>query len=174
MKNKHSVILVMFAVLLATTVFAQGTQQFEKAKALIDEKTPCASLSEPQLALIGDYFMEQMHPGQSHESMDAMMDGEGSEQLQQMHVDIARTMYCGEKGSIQKMMGCMMHRGMGRMMNVMGGTMMPGTMMGGSSMMGTTFFWPLGTILGTAFMLGLVLLVWFAVIKLFKELFNKK
>ena len=37
-----------------------------------------------------------MHPGESHEIMDKMMDGEGSEALRQVHINMARRLYCNE------------------------------------------------------------------------------
>ena len=58
---------------------------FEKAKKIIDAKTPCSQLTEAQLESIGDYLMEQMHPGEAHELMDKMMGGEGSESLKTVH-----------------------------------------------------------------------------------------
>ncbi|MBI4141168.1 SHOCT domain-containing protein [Candidatus Woesearchaeota archaeon] len=100
-------------------VYAQE-EDFTEAKNIIASKVACDKLSNEQLELIGDYYMEQMHPGESHEMMDKMMGGEGSENLRQMHISMARTLHCGESGGMM---------GNGGMMNMMGGNMMGGGMM---------------------------------------------
>jgi len=62
--------------------------------------------------------MEQMHPGEAHEIMDNMMGGEGSESLKQVHINMAKRLYCNENVYIgYGMMGSwgmtnMMGRGM--------------------------------------------------------------
>jgi len=79
----------------------------------------CDKLSNEQLEAIGDYYMEQMHPGEAHEIMDNMMGGEGSESLKQVHINMARRIYCNE--NIYIGYGMM---GSGGMMNMMGRGMM--------------------------------------------------
>lgn len=66
------------------------------AKQLVNSNLSCDKLNESQLELIGDFYMEQMHPGQAHELMDNMMGGEGSESLKQVHINIAKRLYCNE------------------------------------------------------------------------------
>ncbi|NOZ81352.1 MAG: hypothetical protein GXP63_06805 [DPANN group archaeon] len=120
----------------AQITFAQepsrGHSDLSLAEALITSNTPCDSLSDDQFELVGEYYMEQMHPGEAHEQMDAMMGGEGSASLRSMHIRMAKVLYCGESGG----MGSDMMGMMGGMMN---DGMMKGGMMGrssGNSMMG--------------------------------------
>ena len=115
--------IAVLSLLMAALVTAHGEEGFAAAEELIDSKVPCSELSEEQLELIGDYYMEQMHPGEAHEQMDAMMGGEGSESLRLMHIRMAQSFYCGE----HQMMGPgMMNQMMGS--NMMGGDMMDGSM----------------------------------------------
>ena len=46
----------------------------------------CSQIPSATLEKLGDAVMEQNHPGAMHERMDAMMGGEGSESLKQMHI----------------------------------------------------------------------------------------
>ncbi|MFQ5474495.1 MAG: hypothetical protein ACE5DM_01535 [Candidatus Nanoarchaeia archaeon] len=118
------IILLLMSIGLAS---AQG-RDFEGTKALIESGIACDGLSEEQLEAIGDYFMEQMHPGEAHELMDERMGGEGSENLRQVHINMARRFYCTE-GSM-----------MGAMMAPMGGESMEYGMMG----TGMVSMWLLG------------------------------
>ena len=143
------IMLVLMASLLSLFVIAHE-HNFEEVEKLIEDKVPCGELSEDQLEAMGDYYMEQMHPGEAHEVMDEMMGGEGSEALREMHTRMARSFYCGESDAMSPgMMNMMMGRGM---MND-----------GGYGMMGSTpFGWYGG--FGLVFMLvfwGLV--IWLAV-----------
>ena len=95
---KNMAIFILILVLIIGIAFAD-TDSFAEAKKIIDAKTPCSKLSESELESLGDYFMEQMHPGQAHETMDRMMGGEGSESLKLMHISIAKRFYCGEINS---------------------------------------------------------------------------
>jgi len=95
--KKIILILVMF--LLSTAgVFAQENHdsEIEEGKNLVESRISCDKLSNEQLEAIGDYYMEQMHPGEAHEIMDNMMGGEGSESLKQVHINMARRLYCNE------------------------------------------------------------------------------
>src|SRR3989344_2614591 len=118
-------ILVIFAVLMLALnlVNAITQQEINEAKGLIDSKVSCDKLTNGQLEIIGEYYMEQMHPGESHELMHKMMGlTEGSETEKQFHINMAKTIYCDESGG-------MMDSGM---MNMM----MGGNMMGSGGMMG--------------------------------------
>ena len=90
-------------------------REINEAKNVIDSKIDCKSLSNPQLEILGEYYMEQMHPGESHEIMDNMMGGEGSESLKQVHINMAKRLYCNENVYIGYGM-----TGSGGMMNMMG------------------------------------------------------
>ena len=80
---------------LAHTVEGQTHEStLNKAKLIIDSNVPCENLTREDLEIIGDYYMEQMHPGEQHEMMDAMMGGEGSESLKNAHIAMAERIYC--------------------------------------------------------------------------------
>ena len=118
--KKITSILVIF-LLSIVVVLAQESHdsEIEEGKKLVESKMSCDKLSNEQLEAIGDYYMEQMHPGEAHEIMDNMMGGEGSESLKQVHINMARRIYCNE--NIYIGYGMM---GSGGMMNMMGRGMM--------------------------------------------------
>ena len=121
MKKILSIFLVI--VLFSFTIIAQEEHDFSEAKQLIDSGVSCDILTNEQLEKIGDYYMEQMHPGEAHEYMDEMMGGEGSEGLRQVHINIAKRIYCNE--NLYGMMG--------------GGDMMAGNYYGGYNIFGWLF-----------------------------------
>ncbi len=88
---------------------------FTEVKQLINSGIDCDKITDEQLEAIGDYYMEQMHPGESHELMDNMMGGEGSESLKQVHINMAKRLYCNDNVYIGYGM-----MGSGGMMNMMG------------------------------------------------------
>jgi uncharacterized membrane protein len=82
---------------LAGMVFAtMDINEQNTAKQIIGSNISCDKLNSSQLELLGDYFMEQMHPGQAHEAMDQMMGGEGSDSLRNAHIQMALVLYCGQ------------------------------------------------------------------------------
>ena len=94
MKKIMLLLLVLLTVSLITNV--NGEEDFTKAESLIKSRIACDDMTNDQLESIGDYYMEQMHPGESHELMDNMMGGEGSESLKQVHINMAKRLYCNE------------------------------------------------------------------------------
>ena len=154
---KKYVFLVLLVLILPVAVFAHGEDGFEDTKQLIASGVSCDELSDEQLESIGDFFMEQMHPGEQHEIMDEAMGGEGSESLKQTHIRITYMMYCNN------MRGGMMNMAFGMMGSG------SGMMYGGSP----TLMW-LWSFLGVLFFLGLTLLVWVLVVKLWKDITRKK
>ena len=94
--KKIILIVSLFVILFSFVVMAQEEHDFTEAKQLVDSGVSCDNLTNEQLEMIGDYYMEQMHPGEAHEYMDEMMGGEGSESLKQVHINIARRIYCNE------------------------------------------------------------------------------
>ena len=92
------IMFAVVAVLLLNLGLANAITQQEtgEAKSLVDSKADCKSLSGSQLEIIGEYYMEQMHPGEAHELMDKMMGGEGSESLRLAHITMAKRLYCNE------------------------------------------------------------------------------
>jgi putative membrane protein len=136
-------------------VSAHGEEAFEEAEKIIDSKTSCDQLTEDQLEIIGDYYMEQMHPGEDHEIMDERMGGEDSESLRQMHINMALSFYCGEHSVMTSdMMDFMMGR---RGIDTQGGDMMVNGMMNwGGFGQGWMFF---GWIFMVLFWVAFVLLI---------------
>ena len=109
---------ILFLILFVSisSVIAVSQDELNQAKTLIDSNISCDKLANDQLEIIGEYYMEQMHPGETHELMHKMMGlTEGSEAEKQFHINMAKTIYCGEPGGMM---------GGGNMMN-------SGGMMGG-------------------------------------------
>ena len=93
---KKIILISLFVILFSFLVIAQEEHNSTETKKLIDSRVSCSNLTNEQLESIGDYYMEQMHPGEAHEYMDRMMGGEGSESLKQVHINIAKRIYCNE------------------------------------------------------------------------------
>ncbi len=165
---KKYFLIGLVLLLSVNLVFAHEEVNFTEVKELIDSKIDCSKLTDEQLEEIGEYYMEQMHPGESHELMDEMMGGEGSEGLKQMHINMGRSFYCkegiGSGGMMNMMGGGMMNMGM---MDTIGGNMMGyGAgygMMGGYG--GSILYWLL--------IIGLVVLVWLWVAKVWFDIRKK-
>jgi len=182
-------LLVGMLLLSISIVFA--AEDFSETKKLIDSNISCDKLTDDQLEEMGDYYMEQMHPGEQHEMMDRMMGGEDSETVKQMHIQMAKSIYCGETNQGMVSMMNMMTNGMmgsGGMMGMMNygsngfGNMMTnkvGGMMGnyGSyGMMGGYGMNNSWSFLYILLLIGLIILVYVLIIKLIRELLkgNKK
>ena len=66
-------ILLTFLILILSSTYVSAHSShpehdsFEQAEATINAEIPCDKLSEDQLEMIGDYYMEKMHPGEAHE-----------------------------------------------------------------------------------------------------------
>jgi len=105
-------ILIISISLLNVSLVSAHEHDFTETKQLIDSGISCDELTDEQLEAVGDYYMEQMHPGEAHEMMDKMMGGEGSDSLKQVHIQMAKRLYCNE--DIGGVMG-------GGMMNMMMG-----------------------------------------------------
>ncbi len=139
-------LIALLLVIAFSAAVAADNGDFGETKQLIESKVSCSELTDAQLESIGDYFMEQMHPGELHEIMDERMGGEGSESLRLAHVNMAKYFYCGDTSA--------MHGGMmGMMMGFNGGmTNMMGNygygMMGSSGFFGTSLLWLLFVAIG--------------------------
>mgnify|MGYP001567076296 CR=1 FL=1 len=93
------ILLIITVVLLLSLNLANAITQddINEAKILIDSKADCTTLSDTQLEIIGEYYMEQMMPGISHERAHEIMGlKEGSEAEEQFHINLAKRSYCGE------------------------------------------------------------------------------
>ena len=177
MQTKILIGILIVAVLLIEVGIVMAHENFNETKKLIDSNISCNKLSNEQLNEIGDYYMEQMHPGEAHELMHNMMGGENSETTKLMHINMAKSIYCGETDqSMMGMVGGMMGNNMMRsgMMN-----MMSGGMMGGSHVMmgnwGYGFvYWNFLNILYVILIIGLIVLIYLAIIKQWKNTQNKR
>jgi|SRR3989344_1875731 len=130
--KKITLTIFAFGILLLIAFLVSAHEQsFAETKQLINSNISCNNFTDAQFEAIGDYYMEQMHPGEAHELMDNMMGGEGSESLRQVHINMAKGIYCGESSGMMQMMmgGNMMGSG-----GIMGGS---GGMMGGQNIQGS-------------------------------------
>ncbi len=149
MKNTVTILILLLVISTASA----EKDNFESARELINSKMSCDNLSLNQLELIGDYYMEQIHPGEAHEYMDNMMGGEGSESLKQVHINIARSFYCGDSYAMSPMM---MNSVIGR----------PTGMMGNYRMMGYPGYFGIWGLTSFLFYVVLTILIVWAVIHL--------
>lgn len=163
-------IMIMFGILLmlVTGLVSAHEHNVEEVKELIDSGISCNELTDEQLESMGEYYMEQMHPGEAHKLMDQMMGGEDSESLKQMHIQMAKVLYCGESGGMMSSGGGMMG-----MMNMMGGgnNMMDSGSMMGNNMMGSS--WGLWNIIGILFWIALLVVLILLIIWLYKKIIGK-
>ena len=105
------IVILVILVINISFVYSHEEETFALAEEIIKQKIICDELSENQLEILGDYYMEQMHPGELHEIMDERMGGEGSESLRQVHINMGLAFYCGEHGRFSSgMMNMMMGR----------------------------------------------------------------
>jgi uncharacterized membrane protein len=156
-------ILIFSMLLVSISLVSAYEHNFDETKQLIDSGISCDKLTDEQLEAMGDYYMEQMHPGEAHELMDEMMGGEGSDNLKQMHIQMAKRLYCNE--DVGGMMGGGMMMG-GNMMTSGGMNMMGTNMMGGSS--GGSSWW-LWSIVGMLFWLALLVALILLIVWLYKK-----
>src|SRR3989344_1783698 len=119
MKKITSILVIFLLSIVAVLAQESHDSEIEEGRKLVESKISCDELSSEQLEAIGDYYMEQMHPGEAHKIMDNMMGGEGSESLKQVHINMAKRLYCN--GNVYIGYGMM---GSGGMMNMMRGGMM--------------------------------------------------
>ncbi len=158
MRPRHFTALLALLVLALPAVLADGDHgDFSEALGIIESQQACGELTEEQFELLGDYYMELMHPGEQHEVMDKMMGGEGSKSLRLMHIRMGQRFYCGDSFGAGGMMGGMMGPGFG--------------MMGGRGMMGSG--WSLWSVLYTLFWVALIVILILLAALLFKKLTKK-
>ncbi len=166
------IILTLFLFNLGS-VYAHGEETFAQANEIIEQKISCDVLTDNQLEVLGEYYMEQMHPGEAHELMDKMMGGNDSESLREMHINMAKMLYCNEDVN-----GMMSSGGMMGMMSMMNSEMMGGNMMGSGGMMGRLgsgfSYWNFISVLYIILLIGLIILIILLIIKLLKSIDNKK
>lgn len=170
---------MVVAVTLVMSVVAHSEDEFGAAEELIQQKISCSEITDDQLELIGDYYMEQMHSGEAHERMDAFLGGEGSDNLRQMHILLAKNFYCGDhQGMTPAMMSMMMNRGMmgygsssGWLGSMMGSS---GGMMGWSGRMMSGYGWSnFLLVVYVLLLIGVVVLIALLIIKLWRSMRKK-
>jgi len=152
---------IMVVLLLNIGIASAHEHNFDETKQLIDSGVSCDKLTDDELESMGDYYMEQMHPGEAHELMDQMMGGEGSDSLKQVHIQMAKRLYCNEDVGGMMGGGMMNMMGSGGMMNMMGTNMMGGSFGGGS--------WWLWSIVGILFWIALLVALILLIIWLYKK-----
>ncbi|MBR9675962.1 hypothetical protein GOV05_03065 [Candidatus Woesearchaeota archaeon] len=124
------VIIMLLFVVFSMFALAHTDLNISKAELIIEEKIAFNDLSEEDFEVLGEYYMEKVHPGEEHEIMDEMMGGEGSESLHEMHVMMGENFYSNYLESGTSNTGY----------NMMGsgttgyGMMGSGTLIGGSSL----------------------------------------
>lgn len=153
--KRFLIVISIMALAFAT----MSTEETTAAKQLIDSNISCDKLNESQLELIGDYYMERMHPGQAHEAMERMMGGEGSPSLKQAHIQIALVIYCRETNITAT------YGGMMGMMPILGGYGPYAGYGGGMMNYGNTigyggWWWVFGLLFWALVFIALVLLVY--------------
>jgi len=162
--KKIIITMLLFALVISLASAHSDENEIEKGKELVKNRVECEKLSSEDLESIGEYLMEQMHPGELHGLMHERMEiKEDTEQHELFHINMAKMMYCGI-GNTNRITNYKM----------MGGGMM--SMMYGNGMMGYggTALWWLWSLLAFLLLLGLVVLVWVLVVKYWKETQRKK
>lgn len=88
---------------------------FKKYDADTIQDLDCRAITDQDFELIGDAWMEKIHPGEAHKQMDQMMGGEGSESLEKMHFAMGSNyLGCSDYAEMigsSSMMGGMMNSG---------------------------------------------------------------
>lgn len=153
MKNAFFVIVIL--LLSMGLVNAVSQEELNEAKELIDSKVSCDKLTDEQLEIIGEYYMEQMMPGESHERAHEMMGFEDNHEAEeQFHINMARGFYCGEGGFSSGRIG----RGM------MGGGMMENYPV--NYIYGNNSFW---NMLWLIFLIGIITIIIWIIYKLVRK-----
>ena len=156
--KKIALLIILLVTMSIASVHGQENQEdFSRALEIIENKVPCENLTDSDFDILGDYYMELMHPGEAHEQMDAMMGGEGSESLEIMHINMGKRFYCDDYSYAR---GGLMGAG------IMGGRMMGSYGFGNTGMMQfpyTSGFWSgysiLNIVMLVLFLAALVLLI---------------
>ncbi len=158
------------------SITENSSNDFTVTEKLIQSGVSCDRLTDEQLEKMGEYYMEQMHPGEAHEQMHTMMGfKEGSGVEEQFHITMAKTIYCAQDSRSKAMMdGKMMgdDRGGDEMMKMMGGgKMMSSGMIGNFGMM-NGYFGPVSLVyyLLVALLVALLMLIVLWIVKIWREL----
>lgn len=163
--------LVLVSLLLVAfgLVSADG-DALEEGKRLVETNASCDELTGHQLEEIGEYYMEQMHPGTSHARMHEIMGfEEGDPAEEEFHVNLAKAMYCGTNESGGMMGGGMMGGMMQRMMGWNTPAMQNGQRMMQYYTAPSVFGWNIFDLLTLVLLIGLVILAYMHIWRKIKE-----
>jgi len=97
---KKIIMTLLMVLVLTALAYAHGEtghDDLSGALEIIENKVSCDDLTDNEFELLGDYYMELMHPGDAHIAMDEMMGGEGSDSLRIMHINMGKRFYCGSE-----------------------------------------------------------------------------
>ncbi len=173
--DKTSFVMIVALLFGLSLVNAITQQEIDEAKSLIDSKADCKNLSDSQLEIIGEYYMEQMHPGEAHGLMHKMMGlEEGSGTEAQFHIQMAKSLYCGEPGG---MMGSGGMIGMTpTMMDIVSGNMMGGQTPTQTNLMENLWYFGYGNLVSGLYvilLIGLIILVYLWIVRLWQDMKKK-
>ena len=144
---KNIMILFVMIALIGAVFSHEGGDPIEEGKILVQSKASCDNLGNEELEDIGEYLMEQMHPGEAHKLMHQMMGfKEGDPAEAQFHINLARSIYCENNG----------RTGMMGLRTMMNSGMFAGGMMGGYGLFG----WDVVNLLMIALLAGVVGLIY--------------
>ena len=146
--------------MLAPAALAHADEsETAEGKAIVEEGLSCDGLADGQLEAVGEYLMELMHPGESHELTHATMGiKEGTDYHEKFHINLAQSMYCGEM-PMAGMMGMMNWWNSNVPRYSWGGQMM------GQQGYGAHAYWTLTTTLYVVLLIGIIGLVYFWFLK---------
>ena len=164
--------ILLIAIILLGAGLVIADKSIDAGRSLVQSKVGCDKLTDVQLEDIGDYYMEQMHPGQAHKTMDEMMGGDGSQSPKLMHIAMAKRLYCNDSsGAANYGMMSMMNGGM----KMTAGGMIEKNMMDGGMMGGSGYgYWNFLSFLNLVLLVGLIILVYLGIFKLWKSINSKK
>lgn len=94
-------LIMLVLMLLASQLFAHrglGLKiEYEIGRTLVAQNVSCENLSDFELEMIGDYYLETKYPGRYHEMIDSGMGSRTEEEINQFHRDVAYEYYCKMK-----------------------------------------------------------------------------
>lgn len=170
--NTKKIIYLIVLILSISLVTAHHVKHdeidYNEVKQLIDSNINCDKLTNEQLEEMGEYYMEQMHPGKEHNMMADMMGLHESDKIHDdFHVKLAKAFYCGDNKYMPMMMGSggMMSIDTNSVMNHGGMNMMGSNMMGSYGNFG--WFWMLT---GLVFWIVLIVVLILLAIWLYKNI----
>ncbi|MCX8205921.1 MAG: hypothetical protein N3H30_01695 [Candidatus Micrarchaeota archaeon] len=68
--------------------------EYEIGRVLVAQNASCDTLSDFELEMIGDYYLETKYPGRYHEMIDSGFGSRTTEEINQFHRDVAYEYYC--------------------------------------------------------------------------------